>query len=294
MEGTVALPQRVTHVWAVDPPLRVHLQPLALVGLVGGDGVTAVLCEQGPSQLPPLGDFLLRKLVAAFGQHLRRLLLRLLAIGLGHALLHEPAPFLLNDGRVVANIRIDEPKVEVGVLVDEVEGPPRHLGAKLRLEPLVAAEALGCVLGRGSEEGEVGSAMGRIVPEPSHAAACRLGLQEVRPRRAVHRNCALPEALGASRWHRSAIWATEGSGGHSGREVIRRALVVVSQDIHDHLRGHGTLRRRHRARVRVHRAGQVALVRVELGTLGWAQEAKDAPHAASAVEGENVHETLGT
>mmetsp|Transcript_66941 Transcript_66941/g.169050 ORF Transcript_66941/g.169050 Transcript_66941/m.169050 type:complete len:222 (+) Transcript_66941:688-1353(+) len=104
-----------------------------------------------------------------------------------------------------------------------------------------------------------------------------------RPRCTVHGDGTLPLSNDTER-HWPSVGIAEGSGAHTDCEVVDCALVVVAVSIGHHLQGHRALRCPHRSRVWVLGVRQVALVGVQLGTLLWAEEAENAPHAAAAVE----------
>mmetsp|Transcript_102748 Transcript_102748/g.257663 ORF Transcript_102748/g.257663 Transcript_102748/m.257663 type:complete len:377 (+) Transcript_102748:857-1987(+) len=152
----------------------------------------------------------------------------------------------------------------------------------------MAVEALRSTLRCGAEEGQVSGTVWRVVAKPRHAPAGGLGFQDVRPRAAMHGDCTLPQASDAPWRDRSAVGSPERAGSHACSQVVWCALVVVTQHVHDHLGRDGALGSRNRTRVGILSLWEVALIGVQLRTLGWAEEAEDAPHAAAAVEGECV------
>mmetsp|Transcript_58292 Transcript_58292/g.147817 ORF Transcript_58292/g.147817 Transcript_58292/m.147817 type:complete len:439 (+) Transcript_58292:581-1897(+) len=130
--------------------------------------------------------------------------------------------------------------------------------------------------------------MWRIVAKPRDTQACRLGLQNVRPRAAMHGDRTFPQAARASRRNRPTIGSAERTRGHAHSQVVGRTLIVVAQDIHDHLGCDRSLGRRDGAGVGVLCLRQVAFVRIQFGTFCWAEQAEDAPHTAAAVESKDV------
>mmetsp|Transcript_55399 Transcript_55399/g.168380 ORF Transcript_55399/g.168380 Transcript_55399/m.168380 type:complete len:709 (+) Transcript_55399:278-2404(+) len=291
VEGPVDRPQGVANIDAVHPPPGVLPRARAGRRLVVRDRVAPELGEQRPCELPPLGDLLLGELVAALRQLLRRFVAAQ-AFGGREAGGHDVLALVLDGLGLGADFRVDQLEIGVRVLIDHVEGPPGDARAELRHVALVAVEVLRGPAGRGAEEGQVGGAVRRVVAQPGHALDARLRLQHVAPRGAVHGDRALPDAQRAGRRRGAPVGVAERPGRHAGGEVVRRALVVVAQHVHDHAGGDGPRGRGHRAGVGVRRLREVPLVGVQLGPLGGAQQAENPPHATAAVEGQDVLEQL--
>mmetsp|Transcript_91102 Transcript_91102/g.253665 ORF Transcript_91102/g.253665 Transcript_91102/m.253665 type:complete len:587 (-) Transcript_91102:368-2128(-) len=285
-------PEREANLRAQHPPVGVPLDRLAMSGLVVGDHVAAILGEERPREVPPLANLGLGEGVAPRRQQLQRRRIVCLLVSLLLPRCERQHCLVLNGLGLGTHVLVDEGKVQIRVLVDQVVRPPRDLCAELRHAALMAVEALRSASRGGPEEGQVRGAVRRVVAEPCDAPTPRPGLQHVGPGGAVHGDGALPLAADALGCLRAAVRAPEGPRRHALRQVVRRPLVVVTQHVHDLARCDGALRCRDRTRVGILRLRQVSLLRIELGSLQGAEQAEDAPHAAATVVAQGVCEGL--
>mmetsp|Transcript_78577 Transcript_78577/g.228070 ORF Transcript_78577/g.228070 Transcript_78577/m.228070 type:complete len:417 (-) Transcript_78577:618-1868(-) len=292
MEGALGRPKRKADVLAAEPPRGVMLPEVVHTrrGAIVRDYVASVLCDQVEGKVPPLADHFLGKTIAPGSQEVERRLrvvLRLL-VGLAIPRGHVSPGSVLDLRGLGPNLRIDLLEVQVRVLVEEIERPPSDLEAELGDAALMTSIVLRRRAGGRAVEGQVGGAMRRIVPEPYDTPSVRLRLADERPRRSEHGERPLPLAHRDIGRHGSTIGVAEGPGGHADGQVELCAFVVVAVCVLNHLRSDGPLGGWHGRRIRVLRVWHVAPLDVELRTLLRAKQAEGAPHAAAAVEAQNV------
>mmetsp|Transcript_53989 Transcript_53989/g.153809 ORF Transcript_53989/g.153809 Transcript_53989/m.153809 type:complete len:202 (-) Transcript_53989:992-1597(-) len=133
VEGPVFCPGRKTHVGAAEPPFWVSLAQCiltAVFGFVPCHDVAAILAEHALQKLPPLRQRCFCECVALLREPSTSVSLghgsgRLLPLG------NTPPSLLLDLVGLGLHLGIDQPEVQIGVLVDELEGPPCNLAAEL-------------------------------------------------------------------------------------------------------------------------------------------------------------------
>mmetsp|Transcript_78275 Transcript_78275/g.172740 ORF Transcript_78275/g.172740 Transcript_78275/m.172740 type:complete len:303 (-) Transcript_78275:627-1535(-) len=188
------------------------------------------------------------------------------------------------------NLLVDLLEVQIRILIDEVKSPPASIlveGGHIQAMPCMCLwrRSHGCTIERHPDR-----AVRRVVAEPGDTAGSRSGFKHIGIGRAEHGDGPLP--LPCNAFDGTPIWVAVGPSSHTFGQIICCALIVISQGLHHHFTGHGVLRCFHRRWVWIFGPGQISQVRVQFGSLSWAQEAEDAPHAPAAVVGQEVAHTL--